>query len=136
MRTGDVTNAGTDAKVHLQFIGDKKSDKFELDKSDGHKNMFERGKVDTFTLKSVDLGQIKKIKIGHNNAGLAAGWFLDLVEIAAPALGKKYVFKAERWLAKNEGDGKIEIEVEGNENSLEQFSPELSFKVRTFTSNE
>lgn len=34
-----------------------------------NKNKFERGKVDEFTVESVDIGDLKKIKIGHDNKG-------------------------------------------------------------------
>lgn len=34
-----------------------------------NKNKFERGKIDEFTVESVDIGDLKKIKIGHDNAG-------------------------------------------------------------------
>ena len=37
---------------------------------------FERGKMDQFKLEDVDVGEIQKIRIGHDDDGLAAGWFL------------------------------------------------------------
>lgn len=40
-----------------------------LKASKTNKNKFERGKVDEFTVESVDIGDLKKIKIGHDNKG-------------------------------------------------------------------
>lgn len=50
VRTGDVKNAGTDAKVFVQLFGDNgQTDRIPLATSAGHKNKFERGRTDTFT---------------------------------------------------------------------------------------
>ena len=32
--------------------------------------------MDQFKLEDVDVGEIQKIRIGHDDDGLAAGWFL------------------------------------------------------------
>ena len=34
---------------------------------------------DSFTISSGDLGRLTKIRIGHDNTGVAAAWFLDKV---------------------------------------------------------
>lgn len=40
-----------------------------LKASKTHKNKFERGMIDEFTVEAVDIGQLKKLRIGHNNCG-------------------------------------------------------------------
>ncbi len=43
---------------------------------------FKKGAVDRFVLELDDVGKrIRKIRIGHDNAGLGAGWHVDKVEI-------------------------------------------------------
>ncbi|OXB52000.1 hypothetical protein ASZ78_001746 [Callipepla squamata] len=37
-----------------------------------HRNKFERGKLDEFTVECVDIGELRKIKIGHDNTGTTA----------------------------------------------------------------
>ncbi len=37
------------------------------------------GATDVFGIESPDLGSLTKIRIGHDNAGIGAGWFLDKV---------------------------------------------------------
>lgn len=56
--------------------------------------------------------QIKRIKIGHDGTGIGAGWFVDDVVIDVPSRGETYRFAMHRWLAVDEEDGKIEIELE------------------------
>ena len=58
------------------------------------------------------LFQIKKIRIGHNGHKPGSGWFLDSVTIDIPSRGLQYMFAAHRWLAKDEEDKQIEIELE------------------------
>lgn len=55
-------------------------------------NPFERGRVDTFTIEAMDVGQVRKLKIGHNDEGVAAGWYLDSVELGVPSKGRTYNF--------------------------------------------
>lgn len=40
-----------------------------LKASKTHKNKFERGMIDEFTVESVDMGPLKKLRIGHDNCG-------------------------------------------------------------------
>lgn len=40
-----------------------------LKASKTNKNKFERGQDDVFTVEAVDIGPLKKIKIGHDNKG-------------------------------------------------------------------
>lgn len=40
-----------------------------LKASKTHKNKFERGMTDEFTVEAVDIGPLKKLRIGHDNCG-------------------------------------------------------------------
>lgn len=40
-----------------------------LKASKTHKNKFEQGMTDEFTVEAVDIGPLKKLRIGHNNCG-------------------------------------------------------------------
>ena len=81
IHTGDVRGAGTDANVILTLYGEKgKSDEFKLgNKTDN----FERGKLNKFKVESEDIGMLTKIRIGHDNSGFGAAWFLDKVKFYA-----------------------------------------------------
>jgi hypothetical protein len=50
-------------------------------------------------------------RIGHDNKGGFAGWFLDKVTIDVPSLGQNVVFPCGRWLDKAKDDGQLEREL-------------------------
>ena len=64
-----------------------------------------------------------EFRIGHDGKGIGSGWHLDKVVIDAPKLGKKWVFPCGRWLDENEGDCKIECELEPIETNTEEYQP-------------
>lgn len=42
---------------------------------------FDLSQVDVFTLMAMDLGQLRKLQIRHDNKQASAGWYLERVEI-------------------------------------------------------
>lgn len=83
--TGDKRGAGTDANVFVNVYGEfGDSGEREMRKSD-HMNKFERNQVDTFVVKAIELGELTKIRIRHDNKGGGAAWYLEKVEIFNPA---------------------------------------------------
>jgi len=50
-------------------------------------------------------------RIGHDNKGGGAAWFLDKVVIECPSLGRNWTFPANRWLAKDKEDNLLEVEL-------------------------
>ncbi|NXK92025.1 LOXH1 protein, partial [Formicarius rufipectus] len=95
--TGDKRGAGTDANVHIILFGNEdKSEVFQLSESLEHQNPFERGKVDTFKIKTKKLGGLHSIEIGHDGKGFASGWFLEKVEITDAARNSVYCFNCNR----------------------------------------
>uniref|UniRef100_A0A8C9PC10 Lipoxygenase homology domains 1 n=1 Tax=Spermophilus dauricus TaxID=99837 RepID=A0A8C9PC10_SPEDA len=113
VKTGDVSGASTDSKVYIKLYGDKADTiKQVLLVSDNNlKDYFERGRVDEFTLETLNIGTINRLVIGHDSTGIHAGWFLGSVQIRVPRQGKKYTFPANRWLDKNQADGRLEVEL-------------------------
>lgn len=119
-----MRGAGTDANVYIQLFGEKQdSGKIPLESSKSNRNKFERGNSDVFEVKEADVGDIRKIKIGHDGSRPGAGWHLKEVVIDAPKLGKKWKFPCNRWLDKNEDDGRIERELMPMKMSFEEYSP-------------
>lgn len=125
VQTGDVKGAGTDANVYLTMFGDKvllslrhflicctKGEHGPI-RLDTAKDNFERGKLDVFHVDCKDLGlcsqivhemyinhsagDIRKIKIGHDNSSPAAAWFLSRVIIQAEDTSKEWFFYSEQW---------------------------------------
>ncbi|XP_067939796.1 lipoxygenase homology domain-containing protein 1-like [Watersipora subatra] len=81
VHTGNVPFAGTDANVKIQLYGDRCHSKaINLSEIRGnYENSFEKNQTDIFQLKAANVGELKKIKIGHDNKGVAAGWYLEKV---------------------------------------------------------
>lgn len=64
--------------------------------------------MDKFTIEAVDLGQVFKIKIRHDNSMLGPEWYLDQVEVVDVDTEEVYMFLCERWLSKKKEDKRIE----------------------------
>lgn len=120
--------AGTDANVHIILHGSKgDSEKLMLAQCENNENPFERGKTDQFTVESAkNVGhvsngivsryitcrfQIERLTIGHDGTGAGAGWYPHSVEITCPSIGAVTHFTVDRWLASDEGDGRLEVTV-------------------------
>lgn len=115
--TGDIRNAGTDADVMLKIYGSLgESEEWKLDNS---KNNFERGSKDEFIIETESLGEIEKIRIGHNNKGISPGWFLSKVIIDDLSSNRVYEFVYDKWLARDEGDGSTQVTLYPGPTSLE-----------------
>ena len=119
VKTSNVPKAGTNAAVHVQFFGsgNKQSSKVQLNtKALVGKGVepFERGRTDVFKVKADDIGaELTKIRIGHDNRGVAPSWHLDSVVVEVPTNGSTdvYMFTAGRALDARAGDRKTEIEL-------------------------
>ncbi|XP_075870025.1 lipoxygenase homology domain-containing protein 1 [Nelusetta ayraudi] len=136
IKTGDKEYAGTDANVFMTLYGTKDDTGIiNLKASKTHKNKFERGMTDEFTVEAVDIGPLKKLRIGHDNWGGSAGWFLDWVEIDAPSLGQKLRFPCGRWLDKGEDDGAIVRDLFPNSLQTQFYTPFVPYEIKIFTSD-
>uniref|UniRef100_A0A3B3ZLB7 PLAT domain-containing protein n=1 Tax=Periophthalmus magnuspinnatus TaxID=409849 RepID=A0A3B3ZLB7_9GOBI len=133
IKTGDKKYAGTDANVFMILYGTNDDTLINLKASKTHKNKFERGMTDEFTVEAVDLGPLKKIRIGHDNG--SAGWFLDWVDIDAQSLGQKLRFPCGRWLDRGEDDGAIVRDLFPNPLQTETYTPVVPYEIKTFTSD-
>ena len=71
-------------------------------------NKFEEGQTDTFTVDSVDVGEVTALTLGHDNAGLGASWMVDSATLVDQASGNSYKFPCNQWFDKKKGDGLLE----------------------------
>ncbi|KAJ8019702.1 Tetratricopeptide repeat protein 25 [Holothuria leucospilota] len=117
VKTADERGAGTDSRVHINLFGQNGETGVQyLENSVHGGDIFEQGNTDEFILHDVlKVGEITKVKIGHDNKGAFAGWMLAHVEVEAPSLSKKLYFPCHMWLDDDEGDGKTERELEPGE---------------------
>lgn len=59
-------------------------------------------------MEAVDLGQVFKIKIRHDNSLVSADWYLDQVEVVDIDTEEVFLFLCERWLSRKREDRRIE----------------------------
>ena len=104
--TADVAHAGTDANVSILLYG-ANGDTGQRQLTKKFVNLFERGKVDDFKIEALDLGQLTRLRIEHDNKGFGAGWMLEKVDITNLTSQEKVTFPCSQWLDKKKGDGKI-----------------------------
>ncbi|NXJ50337.1 LOXH1 protein, partial [Spizaetus tyrannus] len=78
--TGFEKGAGTDANVFITIFG-LNGDSGKRALKQKFRNLFERGKTNRFYLETLDMGELKKVRIEHDNSGLAPGWLVERVEI-------------------------------------------------------
>jgi hypothetical protein len=112
VKTGDRLNAGTDANVFITLFGEHgDSGQCHLKQSENTNNKFERGRVDKFIIDTVDIGKVERLHIGHDGTGPGSGWYVVEVVIDVPSRKERYMFPCNRWLAKSEDDGQIELDL-------------------------
>jgi hypothetical protein len=115
VETGTIEHAGTDADIFiiLHGLNSLSSEKIYLDKH-GVDN-FETGHIDKFIIGiSNNIDPVNKITIGYDSnehIGKYAGWYLNKVIIINLKQNKKFAFSCNRWLAKDESDGKTIIDL-------------------------
>ena len=124
--TARERGAGTDANVFVTMTGKKigiRTKKVALVKSlttKGHltPNLFESGSIDMFELDELDVGELLKIKIGHDNSGVGPSWLLDKVTVENVKSGVQWTCKCSGsglWFDHHKGDGKVVRELLPNE---------------------
>ncbi|XP_016373226.1 lipoxygenase homology domain-containing protein 1 [Sinocyclocheilus rhinocerous] len=136
IKTGEKKHAGTDANIFAILYGENDdTGLINLKASKSHKNKFEKGMIDEFIVEAVDLGELQKLRIGHDNSGGSAGWFLDWVEINAPSQGQRLRFPCGRWLDTGEDDGVVVRDLYPAELQTELYTPFVPYEITTCTSD-
>ncbi|XP_075255415.1 lipoxygenase homology domain-containing protein 1-like isoform X2 [Convolutriloba macropyga] len=137
IKTGSKRGAGTDANVYCTLFGTNgDSGMRKVRHSHNNINKFETGSVEECIIECVDLGQVGRVRIEHDNKNAGAGWYLDSVtvqpitsstagsrkqsESTLSGDGTAIVFPCDRWLATDEDDGQCvrDLFPEGTSSSL------------------
>jgi hypothetical protein len=103
VKTGGIKNAGTDANVFITLRGSSgNSGERQLDSVNDD---FERNSVGTYSIHTTKaLGDLRKVRIRHDNTGNKPGWFLDFITVHEEDSDKMWFFPCNRWLAVDEDD--------------------------------
>ncbi|XP_058493118.1 lipoxygenase homology domain-containing protein 1 [Solea solea] len=136
VKTAEKKYAGTDANVHCILFGENDDTGIvNLKACKTYKNKFEQGMINEFTVEAVDLGDLVKLRVGHDNAGGSPGWFLDWVEIDAPSQGQRLRFPCGRWLSKDEDDGAVVRDLYPADLQTEFYMPFVPYEIKIYTSD-
>ena len=135
VKTGDKMGAGTDANVYMQLFGEENDSGIIQLKASNNRNKWERDQIDEFTVESVGLGDLKKIRLGHDDKGLKAGWYVSHVEIDCPSLGTFWRFPVGKWFANDEEDGLVERDIYPDEGDKEEYTALVPYEFTISTSD-
>ncbi|KAM8967369.1 oxygen-regulated protein 1 [Pelodytes ibericus] len=105
--TGDLWNAGTEAKVYISIHGENGDTGSRQLVRSIKPNTFVKGQTDNFKLEAVHLGDLNTVIIGHDGLEPGNGWYLEKIIIHDPVKYKEYIFFCHRWLDEGEDDGRI-----------------------------
>lgn len=103
--TGDVRGAGSPAPAVIKLVGTEGESEQYLLGDAGDDRGFERATKKSYAFSSRYLGQLQRVHVqqlpsANDGQGLAAGWFLDRVEVAGPE-GEHWSFPCSAWLGKS-----------------------------------
>ncbi|XP_013408339.1 polycystic kidney disease protein 1-like 2 [Lingula anatina] len=123
--TGSRRGSGTSANITITLIGSNgESDPHLLSSPQRSKIFGQRGAVDFFIIKTAaSLGEVKKIRLWHDNSGSDPAWFLSRVVIHDLKADQKFYFICHSWLAVDLGDGQVD----------QVFSNATDDDIRNFT---
>ncbi|XP_074242711.1 oxygen-regulated protein 1 isoform X2 [Saimiri boliviensis] len=129
--TGDHENAGTTATVFLYVYGETKCSG-PIILGSGKHQLFNPNTADIFKINLKDIGEIYKIRIGHDNTGKNPRWYLEEVILENIATYERFCFPVDSWIAENENDGDLwkEIPIMGTKRAP---LPVVLYEIHTYT---
>ncbi|KAM9302017.1 polycystin-1-like protein 3 [Gastrophryne carolinensis] len=105
--TGFRKGSGTTSQVVLTLYGSEgQSDPHLL--TDSGKEIFHRGAVDVFLLKTRHLGELHSLRLWHSNSGSSPSWFVHRVTVTDLDAQKTWFFLCDSWLASDMTDCQLD----------------------------
>ncbi|KAK4811322.1 hypothetical protein QYF61_024458 [Mycteria americana] len=91
--TGTEYDSSTDSRVYIIIMGPQKvqTEKLWLDLPEG-KDEFADGSVEKFSVWGLDVGEIKKVEMGHDGTTPESCWLVEELTIVVPTKGVMYNF--------------------------------------------
>ncbi|CAF1372074.1 unnamed protein product, partial [Didymodactylos carnosus] len=110
-----IRGAGTDANVYLKLVGEQGStEPIQLQHSQTHKNMFENGNTDVFTMFLPVVGKVRGATLWHTG-NKDQGWFVDTLTVENESTNTQTHFPVQRWLDLDQFDGKTKVDLVPNQ---------------------
>jgi len=100
--TASDFGAGTSANVHINLRGTVNETGKIILRRQNQKTPFKRNHVDKFEFDCQDLGDLRRVIIGHDNTGIGSAWKLTKVEVEEmTGLKRKWFAPCGKWLKKD-----------------------------------
>jgi hypothetical protein len=97
IKTGNVENGGTKARVYVDLFGkNRNARRIRLD--DSEQTRFQAGSKDTIKIEAEDIGSITQLCIYHDNTGENPSWYVETVTLESED-GTILVFDFNQWLS-------------------------------------
>ncbi|XP_063900508.1 phosphatidylinositol 5-phosphate 4-kinase type-2 alpha-like [Zophobas morio] len=135
--TSNVRGSGTCANVFITLFN-KKNDSsgiFNLTRDasveKNSKSFFQRGQTDVFLIPtSQSVGDITRIRLGHDNTGQFASWLPEKVIVKDILSNKEYQFIVSEWLSTSDGGQTVKDIYVSDSYTIasSSFSEELEYK--------
>jgi hypothetical protein len=105
VHTGRRALDGVASDVHLTLYGTKASSpELEL----GGRGSAPGGGTTTYQVALADLGEIRRVRVRHDDLGVGPGCYLDNIVVRAGGTLQEWTFPCQRWLARHQDDGETE----------------------------
>ncbi|XP_077990949.1 uncharacterized protein LOC144445282 [Glandiceps talaboti] len=112
VNTGEEENAETEATCYLCIYGERGDTGNRVLFKSNNEQKFQKGQKDVFEIEAVQLGDLKKVVIGHDGQEEGQGWYVRHVTIKESDDAKDGVFfPNDRWLDAGQDDKAIEREL-------------------------
>ncbi|VDD79773.1 unnamed protein product [Mesocestoides corti] len=112
IETGNINNAGTTANVYIVLFGSQEGLTSGLQSLVKLSNeTFTRGRKDVFFIACENLGNVKRIRIEHDNSGSSPDWFIEKITVQDTSSGHSWIFPFQNWLSLTQGSKSLRQEL-------------------------
>ncbi|XP_072460708.1 lipoxygenase homology domain-containing protein 1-like isoform X3 [Notamacropus eugenii] len=132
--TGDFEKAGTTATVSLYAYGEKRSSG-PIILGSGKHQLFKPNSADIFKINLKDVGELYKIRIGHDNSGKDPSWYLEEIKLEEIATGEVFSLTVDCWITENEDDGDTCKEISINRTNKKPL-PLVAYEIHVYTGSK
>nr|XP_058131522.1 oxygen-regulated protein 1 isoform X2 [Dasypus novemcinctus] len=129
--TGNFENAGTSATVFLYVYGETRCSG-PIILGSGKHQLFSTNSADIFKIFLKDIGEIYKVRIGHDNSGEDPRWYLEEIILENIATCELFCLSVDSWIAENENDGDIWKEIPIARNNRAPL-PVVAYEIHVYT---
>nr|XP_015208918.1 PREDICTED: oxygen-regulated protein 1 [Lepisosteus oculatus] len=124
---------GTQAQVSLWIYGSEGNAGPILLEKSNRDTLFSPKQEDEFQLAMTNIGEIYKIRIGHDGTSDHPDWNLQSVSLRKNKDGPTLQFSVNRWLSRNHGNGDILCEVAAMKEDGQPIFPVVKYQVTIYT---